>query len=365
VAKLLLKNINKVYENKVHAVRDLNIEIHDKEFLVLVGPSGCGKTTTLRMIAGLEDISSGELYIGDRMVNNLEPKDRDIAMVFQNYALYPHMNVYENISFGLRMRKVPKKKVHEMVLNIAGILDIEDLLTRKPAQLSGGQRQRVALGRAIIREPQVFLMDEPLSNLDAKLRVQMRSEIIKLHNKINTTFIYVTHDQIEAMTMGSRIAIMKDGIIQQIDTPINIYNKPANTFVASFIGLPQMNLLDATVVEQDGELKLAFADAVRCINANQQLVLKKSNYVGKQIVFGIRVENVSLERKGYMLPFRGSVEVIERPGSETYTYISTQLGTIVSKMPIDTNIKIDDNIMVYFDDNKGFMFDKETNCIIR
>lgn len=364
MAGLLLQNINKIYKNGVHAVKNLNLEIEDKEFLVLVGPSGCGKTTMLRMIAGLEDISSGELHIGDKFVNNLEPKNRDIAMVFQNYALYPHMNVYDNMSFGLKMRKVPRKKIKEMVLKTAELLDIKDLLERKPAQLSGGQRQRVALGRAIVREPQVFLMDEPLSNLDAKLRVQMRTEIIKLHKRINTTFIYVTHDQTEAMTMGSRIAIMKDGIIQQIDTPKNIYIKPANTFVAGFIGLPQMNLLDVAVVEEHGEIKLAFIDNIRCLDANRQQILREKGYIGKQITYGIRAENVSLEAKSNMLPFTGCVEVIERLGTEAYIYINTPSGSIVSRIPADADVSIDDKVAVFFDDGKGFMFNKETSAIL-
>ncbi|MEN6325396.1 MAG: sn-glycerol-3-phosphate ABC transporter ATP-binding protein UgpC [Syntrophomonas sp.] len=365
MAKLLLKMVNKIYENNVHAVKDLCLEIEDKEFLVLVGPSGCGKTTTLRMIAGLEDISSGELYIGDNVVNSLEPKERDIAMVFQNYALYPHMNVYENMAFGLKMRKVPKKVIRERVLNTAGVLDIEDLMSRKPSQLSGGQRQRVALGRAIVREPQVFLMDEPLSNLDAKLRVQMRSEIIKLHKQLNTTFIYVTHDQTEAMTMGSRIAIMKDGIIQQIDTPKNIYNHPANTFVASFIGLPQMNLLDASVLEEQDEIKLALANAVLSLPTDKQECLKKQGYVGKQIIYGIRAENIGLERAASNQPFGGFVEIVEHLGSEAYVYLNTSSGTIVSRIPADADLKIDELVAVIFDKHKGFIFDKETGILLQ
>lgn len=365
MAGLLLRNINKIYENGVHAVKDLNLEIEDKEFLVLVGPSGCGKTTTLRMIAGLEDINSGELYIGDKFVNNLEPKQRDIAMVFQNYALYPHMNAFDNMAFGLKMRKVPRKDIQEMVLKTAEILDIKDLLARKPAQLSGGQRQRVALGRAIVREPQVFLMDEPLSNLDAKLRVQMRTEIVKLHKRVKTTFIYVTHDQTEAMTMGSRIAIMNDGIIQQIDTPKNIYNQPANIFVAGFIGLPQINLLDAAVVEENGVIKLSFTDELRCLHDKQQELLKQQGYIGKKIVYGIRAENVSLEAKNNVLPFTGYVEVVERLGAEVYVYINTPSGTIVSRMPADTDVNIDSTAAIFFDDSKGFMFDKETGRLIQ
>ena len=244
MASLSLQHIYKIYQGDVTAVKDFNLEIEDKEFIVFVGPSGCGKSTTLRMIAGLEDISKGELYIGDKLVNDVEPKERDIAMVFQNYALYPHMTVFDNMAFALKLRKVPKAEIEQKVTEAAKILDIEHLLKRKPKALSGGQRQRVALGRAIVRHPKVFLMDEPLSNLDAKLRVQMRTEIIKLYRKLQTTFIYVTHDQVEAMTMGTRIVVMKDGIIQQVDSPQNIYNYPANLFVAGFIGSPQMNFLE-------------------------------------------------------------------------------------------------------------------------
>ena len=248
MASLSLKNIHKAYDNGFVAVRDFNLEIEDKEFIIFVGPSGCGKSTTLRMIAGLEDITSGELWIGDRLVNDVEPKDRDIAMVFQNYALYPHMSVYDNIAFSLKIKKVPKEEIDRLVHEAAQILDIEHLLDRKPKALSGGQRQRVAMGRAIVRSPKVFLMDEPLSNLDAKLRVQMRLEISKLHQRLQTTIIYVTHDQTEAMTLGTRIVVMKDGVIQQVDSPETLYNQPNNIFVAGFIGSPQMNFIDAQVV---------------------------------------------------------------------------------------------------------------------
>ena len=258
MASLSLKNIYKVYPNGFNAVKDFNLEIEDKEFIIFVGPSGCGKSTTLRMIAGLEDISSGELWIGDKLVNDVEPKDRDIAMVFQNYALYPHMSVYDNMAFGLKLRKVPKEKIDKAVHEAAKILDIEHLLDRKPKALSGGQRQRVAMGRAIVREPKVFLMDEPLSNLDAKLRVQMRVEISKLHQRLQTTIIYVTHDQTEAMTLGTRIVVMKDGIIQQVDTPQNLYDKPCNLFVAGFMGMPPMNFIDCKVVKSGSDILLMF-----------------------------------------------------------------------------------------------------------
>ena len=261
MASLSLKNVTKVYPNGFVGVKDFNLEIADKEFIIFVGPSGCGKSTTLRMIAGLEEISSGELKIGDKVVNDVEPKDRDIAMVFQNYALYPHMSVYDNMAFGLKLRKVPKAEIDKLVHEAAKILDIEHLLDRKPKALSGGQRQRVAMGRAIVREPKVFLMDEPLSNLDAKLRVQMRIEISKLHQRLGTTIIYVTHDQTEAMTLGTRIVVLKDGVIQQVDTPQNLYDKPANKFVAGFIGSPQMNLIDAKVVQVGNQVHVQFGNA--------------------------------------------------------------------------------------------------------
>ena len=262
MASLSLKNVCKVYPNGFVAVKDFNLDITDQEFIIFVGPSGCGKSTTLRMIAGLEEISSGELWIGDKMVNDVEPKDRDIAMVFQNYALYPHMTVYDNMAFGLKLRKVPKADIEKAVHEAAKILDIEHLLDRKPKALSGGQRQRVAMGRAIVRSPKVFLMDEPLSNLDAKLRVQMRVEISKLHQRLQTTIIYVTHDQTEAMTLGTRIVVLKDGIIQQVDTPQNLYNTPNNIFVAGFIGSPQMNLIDAEVAQDGSQAVLKMSDTV-------------------------------------------------------------------------------------------------------
>ena len=263
MASLSLKNIHKAYDNGFVAVRDFNLEIEDKEFIIFVGPSGCGKSTTLRMIAGLEDITSGELWIGDRLVNDVEPKDRDIAMVFQNYALYPHMSVYDNIAFSLKIKKVPKEEIDRLVHEAAQILDIEHLLDRKPKALSGGQRQRVAMGRAIVRSPKVFLMDEPLSNLDAKLRVQMRLEISKLHQRLQTTIIYVTHDQTEAMTLGTRIVVMKDGVIQQVDSPETLYNQPNNMFVAGFIGSPQMNFIDAQVVKVGSDVVLTLSPTVK------------------------------------------------------------------------------------------------------
>ena len=281
MASLSLKNVCKVYPNGFVAVKDFNLEIADQEFIIFVGPSGCGKSTTLRMIAGLEEISSGELWIGDKLVNDVEPKDRDIAMVFQNYALYPHMSVYDNMAFGLKLRKVPKAEIDKSVHEAAKILDIEHLLDRKPKALSGGQRQRVAMGRAIVRSPKVFLMDEPLSNLDAKLRVQMRVEISKLHKRLQTTIIYVTHDQTEAMTLGTRIVVLKDGIIQQVDTPQNLYNTPNNIFVAGFIGSPQMNLIDATVAQEGSQVTLKMSDDVIIkLPAEKSKKLIDGGYVG-------------------------------------------------------------------------------------
>ena len=281
MASLQLKNVYKIYPNGFNAVKDFNLDIEDKEFIIFVGPSGCGKSTTLRMIAGLEDISSGELWIGDKMVNDVEPKDRDIAMVFQNYALYPHMSVYDNMAFGLKLRKVPKEKIDKQVHEAAKILDIEHLLDRKPKALSGGQRQRVAMGRAIVREPKVFLMDEPLSNLDAKLRVQMRVEISKLHQRLQTTIIYVTHDQTEAMTLGTRIVVMKDGIIQQVDTPQNLYDKPCNLFVAGFMGMPPMNFIDCKVVKSGADVLLMFGShSIKVPDAKAQKLISGEISVG-------------------------------------------------------------------------------------
>ena len=294
MAEVILKNVCKIYEGGVKAVNSVSIDIHDKEFMVLVGPSGCGKSTTLRMIAGLEEISDGEIKIGERVVNDVPPKDRDIAMVFQNYALYPHMTVYENLAFGLKLRKFPKAEIDKRVKEAADILGIGDYLDRKPKALSGGQRQRVAVGRAIVRKPAVFLFDEPLSNLDAKMRVQMRAEINKLHTRLGTTMIYVTHDQIEAMTMGDRICVMKDGVIQQIDTPLNIYDKPANTFVAGFIGTPPMNIFKGTLVNEGGKFVFKSGPISVALPADRNIAIE--SYAGKDILFGIRPEDIGSER---------------------------------------------------------------------
>ena len=320
MADVILKNVKKQYDNGFVAVHDFNLDIKDKEFIVLVGPSGCGKSTTLRMIAGLEDISGGEISIGESVVNDMEPKDRDIAMVFQNYALYPHMSVYENIAFGLRLRKVPNKEIHEKVLDAAEILGITDLLGRKPKQLSGGQRQRVAIGRAIVRVPKVFLMDEPLSNLDAKLRNQMRAEIILLREKINTTFVYVTHDQTEAMTLGDRIVIMKDGYIMQVGTPQELFNHPANTFVAGFIGTPQMNFFDATLVKENQQYSVAIDGAKIAVPEYINAALMQKPVDPTKVLVGVRPENLIICDKDAPNAIRADVKVTEMMGSEIHIH---------------------------------------------
>lgn len=323
MAKVALKDVNKVYPNGFQAVYNADIDIDDKEFIILVGPSGCGKSTTLRMIAGLEDISTGELRIADELMNEVHPKDRDIAMVFQNYALYPHMSVWENMAFGLKMRQYSKKEIEDRVKEAANILHIEDLLDRKPKQLSGGQRQRVALGRAIVRQPKVFLFDEPLSNLDAKLRVTMRAEISRLHTKLKATMIYVTHDQVEAMTMGSRIVVMKDGYVQQVDTPMNLYKNPVNKFVAGFIGSPPMNFATVEVKDQKGTIICENKDIKLKPTKKQQESLK--SYVGKKVYVGIRPEDLSLYAKGDNT-IKVTIDVVEPLGSETVLRVSDEIG---------------------------------------
>lgn len=361
MANVILKNIDKVYENKFHAVKNTSLEIEDEEFVVVVGPSGCGKSTVLRMIAGLEEITSGEIYIGDKCINNVEPKNRDIAMVFQNYALYPHMTVFENMAFGLKLRKMKKKEIEKRVLEAAKTLDMEDLLNRKPKQLSGGQRQRVALGRAIVRSPQVFLMDEPLSNLDAKLRVQMRSEIARLHNKLKTTIIYVTHDQIEAMTLGSKVVVMKDGEIQQVGIPQQVYNSPINIFVASFIGTPQINLIDAKVIEKSGEVYIEIGEEYLQLPEDKKDIVKTKGYIGKPVVLGVRPENIELSSISGNPSIKGNIDVIENLGSEIYLYITTSFGDVVAKTNIgEDNFKIGDEIKLYFNTRKIHLFNKES-----
>ena len=333
MATVSLKGIKKIYENKVTAVHDFNLEIADKEFIVLVGPSGCGKSTTLRMVAGLEDISEGDLLIDGKRMNDVEPKDRDIAMVFQNYALYPHMTVYENMAFALKLRKVPKDEIDKKVREAAEILDITQYLDRKPKALSGGQRQRVAIGRAIVRNPRVFLMDEPLSNLDAKLRNQMRAEIIKLRQRIDTTFIYVTHDQTEAMTLGDRIVIMKDGYIQQIGTPQQVFDHPANIFVAGFIGMPQMNFFEGQLLAQDGKYTVKVMDAVMEPSAEIQAQLKARNIPSKAVTLGIRPEHVSFVPEAGPHCLTGSVDVSEMMGSEIHLHVNAGGRDVVLRVP--------------------------------
>ena len=363
MANIELKNVYKVYEGGVKAVSDFNLEIKDKEFIVFVGPSGCGKSTTLRMIAGLEEITSGDLIMDGERINDVEPMDRNIAMVFQNYALYPHMTVFQNMAFGLKLRKTSKEEIEKRVNNAAKILGIEDLLNRKPKALSGGQRQRVALGRAIVREPNVFLLDEPLSNLDAKLRVQMRVEITKLQKRLSTTFIYVTHDQTEAMTMGDRIVVMKDGIVQQVDSPATLYEQPRNVFVATFLGSPQMNILKVRLLKKDDKLAILLP--------NQQIVnfteikakqLISNDYIDKDILFGIRPENISIGEEGVDV----HIDAIEHLGSETILYCKMQGldESIIAKIPTNYDLKVDSDIKLVFDMNKGHGFDIDLQTTI-
>ena len=367
MADLQLKHIYKRYPGGFQAVTDCNLEIEDKEFVILVGPSGCGKSTTLRMIAGLEEISDGELYIDGRLVNDVAPKDRDIAMVFQNYALYPHMTIYDNMAFALKLRKTPKEEIKKRVTEAARILDIEHLLDRKPKALSGGQRQRVAMGRAIVRSPKVFLMDEPLSNLDAKLRVQMRTEIKRLHHKLQTTFIYVTHDQTEAMTMGSRIVVMKDGIVQQVDTPLNLYNKPCNAFVAGFIGSPQMNFIDAKLSKDADGVYATFGDnKIKIPEGKVTPELQK--YFGKEVILGIRPEDlhddeVFIANKPEAV-VNAYVEVTEQLGSETFLYLQISGKAFTAKVNQRSTAKLGDTIKIAFDTNKLHIFDKETEVTV-
>ena len=368
MASVTLKHVYKVYNGNVTAVSDFSLEIADKEFVILVGPSGCGKSTTLRMIAGLEEITKGELYIGDTLANDVAPKDRDIAMVFQNYALYPHMTVFDNMAFGLKLRKTPKDEIKRRVEEAAKILDISHLLDRKPKALSGGQRQRVALGRAIVRNPKVFLLDEPLSNLDAKLRAQMRTEISKLHQRLGTTFIYVTHDQTEAMTMGDRIVVMKDGFVQQVDTPQNLYDLPVNEFVAGFMGSPQMNFIDGTINKTGSDYMFNFGKYAIKIptNKNKDDVLK--DYVGKNVVFGIRPEHVHDEpeflEKATDGVVESDVEVTELMGAETYLYLSCEGNQITARVDPTSTAKTGDHIKIAFELQKLHLFDKETEKTI-
>ncbi len=363
MATVTLKSISKVYDGNVRAVDNVNIDIQDREFVVLVGPSGCGKSTTLRMIAGLEDITEGDLYIDDKRVNDIPPKDRDIAMVFQNYALYPHMSVYDNMAFGLKIRKFDKEEIEKRVKQAAKILDIEELLDRKPKALSGGQRQRVAVGRAIVRQPKVFLFDEPLSNLDAKLRVQMRAEISSLHNRLQATMVYVTHDQVEAMTMADKIVVLKDGLIQQIGSPLELYNDPANRFVAGFIGSPPMNFLVVDVTEEGGKVYVNEGDFKLAIPEEQARVLK--NYIGKQVVFGIRPEDLDYleaEKKG--LSIKANVGVIEPLGAEIHVYVNTNKHQMIARVNPDVKLEVGKDLYLFPHFEKAVFFDMETELAI-
>jgi multiple sugar transport system ATP-binding protein len=356
MAEVALQNVNKNFD-EVYAVRDVNLSIHDKEFLVLVGPSGCGKTTTLRMVAGLESISSGRILIDDRVINDLPPMDRDIAMVFQNYALYPHMSVYDNMAFGLKMRKFDRADIARRVQEAAEILGIEQLLQRKPRQLSGGQRQRVALGRAIVRHPQVFLFDEPLSNLDAKLRVQTRVELKKLHNRLGTTAIYVTHDQVEAMTLGDRVVVMKDGLVQQVGEPLELYNEPANRFVAGFIGSPAMNFLTAQVREADGAVWAKSPGVVIQIPA--VIAGRLRRHLGGEVALGIRPEDlhVATAADPPELGFACLVEVVEKLGSETLLDVAVDGETMVASVEPTLRVAIGEKLRLAMNPERIHFFD--------
>ncbi|MCI8674528.1 MAG: sn-glycerol-3-phosphate ABC transporter ATP-binding protein UgpC [Lachnospiraceae bacterium] len=368
MSSVQLKHVCKKYPNGFEAVQDFNLDIEDKEFIIFVGPSGCGKSTTLRMVAGLEDISSGELIIDGKVMNDVEPKDRDIAMVFQSYALYPHMSVYDNMAFSLKLKKTPKDEIDKKVREAARILDLEHLLDRKPRALSGGQRQRVAMGRAIVRNPKVFLMDEPLSNLDAKLRGQMRVEISKLHQRLGSTIIYVTHDQTEAMTLGTRIVVMKDGVVQQIDTPQNLYDHPCNKFVAGFIGSPQMNMIEADAVEENGEIILKFAGQQIVLNPTRANALKEGGYINKKVVLGIRPEDIH-EGQAALETFAKSafdaeIKVYEMLGSNTLLYFDIAEAGWVASVDARTAARTGDKIRLAMDTEKIHIFDFETEKTI-
>ena len=362
MADVTLRHVYKVYEGGVRAVNDFDLEIKDKEFIVFVGPSGCGKSTTLRMIAGLEEITAGQLYIDGELMNEVEPKNRDIAMVFQSYALYPHMTVYDNMAFGLKLRHIPKEEIDERVKKAAEILEISELLTRKPKALSGGQRQRVALGRTIVRHPKVFLLDEPLSNLDAKLRVSMRSEITKLHEKLETTFIYVTHDQTEAMTMGNRIVVMKDGFIQQADTPITLFEDPCNLFVATFLGSPQMNIINAELFKDENDLKAKLNDTeseIVIFSDIKRKELTNQKYIGQKVLLGIRPEHIKINEGNIKV----HVDVIEHLGDESIIYctMENRKEPFIIKLPFNSKIKTNEDINVSFDMDKIYLFDVDSH----
>jgi len=366
MAKVILENVFKIYPGDVTAVQDACLEINDQEFMVLVGPSGCGKSTTLRMVAGLEDISKGSIYIDGKKVNDIPPKNRDIAMVFQNYALYPHMTVYKNIAFGLKLRRYPRAEIEKRVSEAADILGIEELLDRKPKALSGGQRQRVAVGRAIVRKPKAFLFDEPLSNLDAKMRIQMRAEISKLHNRLTSTMIYVTHDQVEAMTMGDRICVMKDGIIQQVAAPLDLYNNPVNQFVAGFIGSPPMNFFDGRIERRDGHL--FFVEDHFMVAVDEAHAAALDSYDGKDIAFGIRPEDINdalfVSNANPQHQIKAAVEVIEPMGAEVFLYLNTGKHSFVARVDSHETATIGQEITLSLDMKKAHFFDANTRATI-
>jgi len=366
MAQVSLKNINKVFPGGVIAVNNVSFGVENREFIVLVGPSGCGKSTTLRIIAGLETVTSGEVFIGDKKVNNIPPKDRDIAMVFQNYALYPHMTVYENMAFGLKLKKYPKEEISSRVKEAATILGLEQLLNRKPSELSGGQRQRVAVGRAIVRKPMVFLFDEPLSNLDAKLRVMMRTEIHRLHIRLQATMIYVTHDQTEAMTLGDRIVVMKDGVIHQIDTPANVYNLPVNKFVAGFIGAPPMNFMEGRIIRKEG--RLYFDEGHFRVRIVEDMYDALTSYIDTRVIMGVRSEDIYDKLFISEAPPENIVttvcEVVEYLGSEVYIHLNTGKHILVARVSGDTDPQINHDMDIVFDMSKIHFFDKSTEKTI-
>lgn len=367
MADVKLKNICKSYDGKTNVVTDVNLDIKDKEFLVLVGPSGCGKSTTLRMIAGLEEITSGELYIDDNLMNEVPPKDRDIAMVFQNYALYPHMTVFENMAFGLKLRKHKKEDINERVNYAADILGLNEYLNRKPKALSGGQRQRVAVGRSIVRKPKVFLFDEPLSNLDAKLRVQMRTEISKLHHKLEATMVYVTHDQTEAMTMGDRIVVMKDGFVNQIDNPMDLYNYPVNKFVAGFIGSPAMNFIDGKIISESGIFFLSSDESLKIPLLKKQTE-KLKEYINKEVTIGIRPENISISENDNENQFeiKTTLDVVEPMGNETIVYFNLSNNQIIARVQSEERLGTNSNYYLYINLEKLHLFETNSeNTIIQ
>jgi multiple sugar transport system ATP-binding protein len=362
MAQVSLKNVSKIFPSGIKAVDNVTFGVENKEFMVLVGPSGCGKSTTLRMIAGLEEVTSGEIYIGNRKVNNIPAKDRDIAMVFQNYALYPHFTVYENMAFGLKLRGYPKSEIEQRVKEAAEILGIKHLLNRRPKELSGGERQRVAVGRAIVRKPLVFLFDEPLSNLDAKMRVQMRTEIHKLHLRLQSTMIYVTHDQVEAMTMGDRIAVMKDGVIQQIADPITLYDKPCNKFVAGFIGSPPMNFMRGKIIKKDG--RLYFDEGKFKVKLVEEMYKKMESYIDKEVIFGIRPEDIYDKLFVSEAPpeniVRVTCDIVEPMGSEVYLYLNSGKHTFVARVGAHDRPDVNQEMDLVFDMSKVHFFDKDT-----